>query len=236
MNPPIPESSSQFPQGVREFKTRGGAWIMYAMGGCFGTIGLIALLVSIVGIAMGGGLDLALPCFIGIVFFLIGVGIPVGSYFLGKTYTISCRPDGFTVKTENKRKGTEQKEYRWEDVTSTDYQEFRSARSRSSRNRSSSRTVQTFIVETNQGQAFKVGPQIGDFRGLIALFNAMTPHLPYTWEPQAGFSINLGPVSAGRSAYVAVSRTAPPPGSQPSQSQPPPIPPPQSQPPPIPPQ
>ena len=109
MNPPIPESSIQFPQGSREFKSRGGAWVTYIMGGCFGGIGLIALLVSIVGIAMGGGADLALPCFIGIVFFLIGVGIPVGSYFLGKTYTISCRPDGFTVKTENKRKGTEQK-------------------------------------------------------------------------------------------------------------------------------
>ena len=218
MNPATPEPNNRFPQGVREFKTRGGAWITYVMGGCFGSLGLIALLVSIIGISMGGGLDLALPCFIGMVFVLVGVGIPVGAYFLGKNYTISCRPDGFTVKTENKRKGTEQREYRWEDVTSTDYQEFRSARSRSSRGRGS-RTVQTFIVETNQGQAFKVGPQIGDFRGLIALFNAMTPHLPYTWEPQAGFSISLGPVSAGRSAYVATPRTAPPP------SQPPPVPP-----------
>jgi hypothetical protein len=229
MNPLIPEPSSLFPQGTREFKTRGGAWLTYIMGGCFGSIGLVALLVSIVGIAMGGGLDLALPCFIGILFFLVGVGIPVAAYFFGKNYSISCRPDGFTVKTENKRKGTEQKEYRWEDVTSTDYQEFRSARSRSSRNRSSSRTVQTFIVETTQGQAFKVGPQIGDFRGLIALFNAMTPQLPYTWEPQTGFSINLGPLSAGRSAYVATPRTTPPP-----QAQPPPVPPPT--PPPVPPQ
>ena len=78
MNPLIPEPSSLFPQGAREFKSR-GAWVTYIMGGCFGGIGLIALLVSIVGVAMGGGLDLALPCFIGIVFFLVGVGIPVGS-------------------------------------------------------------------------------------------------------------------------------------------------------------
>lgn len=221
MMPNTPASTPQFPQGSREFKTRGGAWITYLFGGCFGGIGLIALIIGIVGISMGGGMDLALPCFIGFVFVLVGIGIPVGAYFFGKTYTISCRPEGFTVKTENKRKGVEQREYRWEDVTSTDYQEFRTRRSRSSRRGvGGSRTIKTFIVETTQGQAFKVGPEIGDFTGLIALVNAMTPHLPYTWQPQAGFSVSFGPLSVGRGDYVRTPRAAPP-----AQSGPPPIPP-----------
>ena len=231
MTPTTP-GSNPFPQGSREFKSRGGAWITYVFGGCFGGIGLIALIIGIAGISMGGGMDLALPCFIGVVFVLVGIGIPVGSYFFGKTYTISCRPEGFSVKTENKRKGVEQREYRWEDVTSTDYQEYRTHRSRSSRRTGGggSRTVQTFIVETTQGQAFKVGPQIGDFPGLIALFNTMTPHLPYTWQPQAGFSVSFGPLSAGRSAYVRTPRDAPPTSPTPS------APAPQSGPPPLPPQ
>lgn len=228
MTPPIPGSNPQFPQGTREFKSRGGAWIPYIFGGCFGGIGLIALIIGIVGLSAGAGTELAIPAAIGALFVLIGIGILVGSYFFGKTYTISCRPDGFTVKTENKRKGVEQREYRWEDITSTQYHEFRARRSRSSRRAGGTSTIKTFAVETTQGQAFKVGPEIGDFPGLIALLNAMTPHLPYTWQPQTGFAVSFGPLTAGRSAYVQTPRTGPPPpppAGAPTQPGPPPLPP-----------
>ena len=192
---PLPAS------GAREFKTRAAPWIPYIFGGCFGTLGLIALVGGIAGIMMGGGSGAGLPLFIGVVFLAIGVAIPIGIYFLGKTYTISCRPDGFTVRMENKRKGAQQKDYRWDAVTSTQYEEFRA------RTRKGHHTRISFAVETTQGRAFKVGPEIGDFKDLIKHFNAMTPQLPYTWEPQAGFSVGIGRFSAGGSGYIQTPRS-----------------------------
>ncbi len=202
------------PSGVREFKTRRVAWLPYVFGGCFGGMGLLFAIIGIGSMAAGAGSELLLFAVIGILFFFVGIGIPVAMHFFGKTYTITCRPDGFTVRTENKRTGVEQRDYRWEDVTSTNYEEWRS-RSRSRRG-GSSQTHIAFSVETNQGQAFKVGREIGDFAGLIHLFNAMTPQVPYTWQPQAGFSVNVGIFSAGRNAYVMQPRSEAPPPVHPS--------------------
>jgi hypothetical protein len=218
------------PAGVREFKTRRVAWLPYVFGGCFGGMGLLFAIIGIGGMLVGGGAELLLFALMGTLFVFIGIGIPVGIYFFGKTYTITCRPDGFTVRTENKRTGTEQREYRWEDVSSTSYQEWRSR----SRNRRGGQTQISFIAETNQGRAFSVGREIGDLPGLIHLFNAMTPHLPYTWEPQAGFSVNVGIFSAGRNAYTMKPRNEaapapeppPAPGPVPAPAQPSAIPPP----------
>jgi hypothetical protein len=199
--PPVPNASAA-PVATREFKTRTASWFPYVFGGCFALVGFVAAVVGIVGLVMGAGSGMALPLLIGVVFVLVGVGIPLGSYFFGKSYAITCRADGFTVRTVNKRKGTEQQEYRWDEVTSTQYDEFQSTG-----RDSGSRNYVSFIAETARGRAFKVGREIGDFAGLIDLFNARTPHLPYVWRPQAGFTLNVGMFSAGRNAYVRVART-----------------------------
>lgn len=205
MNPadptPPPPPAAATPNVTREFKTRTASWVPYVFGGCFGTIGLLALVAGIAGFVMGGGGMSGIPLLFGIIFICVGIGIPVGNYFFGKTHTISCRPDGFSVRIDNKRQGSTQQDYRWEEVTSTDYDEFRSR----SRNRGA-KTYVSFKVETVRGMAFKVGREIGDLAGLISLFNSMTPHLPYTWQPQAGFSVKVGIFTAGRDAYIRVPR------------------------------
>ncbi|MDQ6623208.1 MAG: hypothetical protein M3Y86_06950 [Verrucomicrobiota bacterium] len=224
MNTTAPSSTNVlFPGGVREFKTRTAKWFPYVFGGCFGTIGLIAAIIGFAGLVMHAGSSMALPLLIGLLFVAIGIGIPVGTYYFGKRYSISCRPDGFLVRTENKRKGTEQHEYAWSAVTATRYDEMRST-DRESRNE----TYVSFTAETTEGRAFKVGREIGDLAGLIRLFNAMTPQLPYTWEPQTGFSVSVGVFSAGRSAYVQHPRAT---ATAPSSAAPPPLP---TAPPPLP--
>ena len=128
MNPA--NANPLLPGGTREFKTRSAAWVPYVFGGCFGGMGALFAIIGIGSIVMGGGYDLVLFAILGVVFVLIGIGIPVGMYFFGKKHTITCRPGGFTVRTENKRKGTEQNDYRWEEVSSTDYLERRSSSTR----------------------------------------------------------------------------------------------------------
>lgn len=220
---------------VREFKTRTAAWLPYVFGGCFGSIGLIAAIIGVIGVTSGGGSGMLLPLLIGLLFVVIGIGMPIGSYFFGKSYTITCRPEGFNVRTVNKRKGTEQNDYRWEEVTSTNYEEFHS---RSHGRRGSSQTQMYFTVETSRGRAFRVSRSIGDFAGLITLFNQMTPQLPYIWQPQAGFNVSFGILSAGRRAYAQVPRdggAAPVAGAQSTPIAPPPIAPPPNAPAPPPP-
>ncbi len=190
------------PHGPREFKTRNAKWFPYIFGGCFGVFGLIALCAGLLGLIMGGGSGLTLLILIGLVFTAVGVGIPFGLYFFQTLYSITCREDGFSVRTENKRKGTEQHDYNWADVTETAYEEFHY------RQQQRSETTVSFRVETTKGRAFKIGRQIGDFAGLINLFNVMTPQLPYTWQPQTGFSIGVGVLQASRSAYHKVERPA----------------------------
>ena len=139
---------------------------------------------------------------IGVLLLLGAVGVPLLIRHLFTSFNIVCTPEGFTVSTESKRAGSKQEKYTWEEVTGTDYDEFRS---RSTSN-NGTRTTRYFSVETTRGQALRVDSQISQFDDLISVFNHMTPQLPYIWERQAGFSIRIGAVSAGREAYRKVPR------------------------------
>jgi hypothetical protein len=151
------------------------------------------------------------PLGMGALFLCIGIGGPI---YMRRSYTslvINCTPDGFSVASENKRSGKRAETYRWEEVTSTSYEE-------SGRDDIDSRSIHfTFSVETARGRAFKGGQFMHPFDELITVFNEQTPQLPYVW------------VRANNRAYQKVPRrpqTVPPPPPPPGPtSRPPPLPP-----------
>jgi hypothetical protein len=153
-------------------------------------------------------------CLIGLVFLLIkpwigalaivlGLLIPILVFIFSTSYVIRTTDEGFSVVESSKRKGTRHSEYRWKDVTRTEYEEMHSRTS----NDDNSGPVIYFSAYCGEERAFRV-QRIRGFKDLVALFNAKTPHLPYTWEPQKGLNIQIGIVSAGKSAYVRVPRSA----------------------------
>ena len=166
--------------------------VYFFVGGVLGFIGLIFLIFF-------------WP--IGILCLLGAVGIPLLIRHLFTSFNIVCTPEGFTVSTESKRAGSKQEKYTWQEVTGTDYDEFHS---RSTSN-SGSTTTRYFSVETTRGQALRVDSKISQFDDLINVFNHQTPHLPYIWERQAGFSLSIGSVSTHREAYRKVPRPETPP-------------------------
>lgn len=134
---------------------------------------------------------------------ILAVAVPIAIGHFGTNTTIYAGPEGFTVTTESKRAGRRHEQYGWHEVTGTEYEEFVHRRSEGG-----PRVSRYFTVNTARGQAFRVGQGISQFEDLIQVFNHMTPHLPYTWQPQGGFQIQVGSVGAGRSQYVRVPRNA----------------------------
>ena len=136
---------------------------------------------------------------IGVPLLLGAIGIPFLIRYLFANYVITCGPEGFSVTTESKRAGREHNEYRWDEVTATNYEEYEGTRD-------NPRRLKYFSVDTARGQAFRVDDKITQFADLINTFNYSTLHLPYIWQPQTGVNIRIGAVSAGRNAYHKVLR------------------------------
>lgn len=191
----------------REFKTKGGCFAI-GFAGCFPAVfGLVALVFF-------------WP--LGVLLLLLAVALPfVVNHFLTNT-RIVVGPHGFSVSSQSNAAGARQQEYRWDEVTATNYDEdvHRSSQG-------GSRTTRHFTVETSRGRAFRVGSGIGDFDALIGVFNQMATQVPYTWERQTGFAVSIGPVSNHREMYHRMPRSQPP-----GQLPPEPPPPPQAPPPP----
>jgi hypothetical protein len=151
-------------------------------------------------------------CLIGLVFLLIkpwigalaillGLLIPILVFYFSTSFVIRTTDEGFSVAESSRRKGNRSSEYRWTDVTKTEYEEIHGRTS----NDDSTGPVIYFSAFCGQDRAFRV-QRIRGFKNLIAQFNAKTPQLPYTWEPRQGLSIQIGAVSLGKGAYVRVPR------------------------------
>ena len=182
---------------AREFTTRNVPWRSYVAGGCLGLCGLLFAAAVLAGVIGFRGGDRILFVGLGLFFFLVGIGLPIAIFFFRKTQAITCRPDGFTVRTEWGGKRAQKRDYRWEAVTSTDYSEVRGK----ARTRTRNWRFVLFKVETNEGQAFAVDDQISDLAALIRIFNVMTPHLPYVWEPPTGSEATAPGSGGGLTPY-----------------------------------
>lgn len=155
--------------------------------GC--VLGLMGLIFGVLFFPWGFGL------------LLLAVGIPLAMAHLGTNTTIVAGPEGFSVSTASKASGSRHEQYGWHEITGTDYEEFVHRSSNSG-----PKTSRYFIVNTARGQAFRVNESISQFEDLVQVFNHMTPHLPYTWQRQAGFQVQVGSVGAGRALYVRAPR------------------------------
>ncbi len=150
----------------------------------------------------------------GVLGMLVFFGMPAAIWYFSTSYTIVCRPDGFAVSRQSRRRGSSADDYRWDEVTATRYFERRSRGTSGD----GDRTTGYFSVETERGQAFSVSERMRRFGELIETVNEMTPHLPYTWSRQVGGTASIGPITLGRNAYRQVPRDATPapdPGSTP---------------------
>jgi hypothetical protein len=192
----------------REFSHKGNSLVFQIITGCiFGMVGLGFTLFSVLGVVLAASGGNVSPVFfigflVGPLLLLLAVGAPLAMGYFGTNTRIVCGEEGFSITTESKRAGKQHSEYRWDEVTGTDYDEstFRSSQS-------GTQTTRFFTVETARGRAFQVTQKIRGFQDLIQLFNQMTPHLPYTWEKQTGFNVSIGSVSAGRHAFRKVARS-----------------------------
>jgi hypothetical protein len=154
-----------------------------------------------------GAVFLLIKPWIGAVAILAGLLIPGLVFYFGTSYVIRCNNSGFTVDESSKRKGKRHAEYRWTEITRTEYEEIDGGRRQAG---DSSGPATYFSAFKGDERAFRVG-RIRRFKDLIALFNSMTPQLAYTWEPRGGISIQLGALTAGKAAYVRVPRASAPP-------------------------
>lgn len=163
-------------------------------------------------------------CIIGTVFLLfepwisaviyaVGIALPLAVYYTSTRHIIRCNDEGFSVDTENKRKGNTHAEFKWAEVTKTAYTEHVSTS-----RENGTRTTPYFEAHCGEKLAFKVS-RLRGFKGLIKLFNEKTPHLPFTWEPRAGISFSLGSATLSKAAYVMTPR----PGAASSAAGPPPL-------------
>lgn len=107
---------------------------------------------------------------------------------LAERYSVACDPAGITVVRRQARAATRQV-HAWHDVTATEYTEGRPGRAWTGR----------FTVRTAAGPVCTVPAATEQFRDLIEICNAMTPHLPYVWQATV-------PRAAGAPAFQAVPR------------------------------
>ena len=194
----------------REYKDTTSTWLPMVIGGIAGLMGIFALCFGIGAWLFGADLLTRLmPIGLGIFALCLGAGYPIHMHWNHTSETINCAPGGFSVTSENKRRGTRREEYRWEEVTGTNYEEVRH------RNHGKTRVFNYFSVETPRGQAFKAGQYQGDFEELIAVFNERAPNLPYLWtRAEASLANNLMSMMTSIPTYSKVPRlprTGPPP-------------------------
>ncbi len=140
-----------------------------------------AFVVESVIFIVGGYFLSRVIAWLGVLLILAGVAVILLGCVAETRYTIVCTPDDFTV-TATKRLGkTHRATYRWSDVRDTRYSEI----GRSGAAGMIAVVARSFAVITDCGRAFAISTRPkADFAGLIALFNRMTPQLPYTWQSQ----------------------------------------------------
>lgn len=149
----------------------------------------------IVGTAAGLAGLLLWP-WLGVAALLLPVGFPLAVRYLGARRTIICYPEGFTVITAVGCAGHTTVRFRWQEVIRTEYQaDLRGARGA---------PACSFRAETATGVAFTASERHRQFQDLIEVCNAMTPHLPYVWQPEAGTGRGAPPARHRR--YTAVRR------------------------------
>ena len=187
----------------REYKTVAPTWVVYGLGCIFGGGGFVMLCVGIVALIFRANPQFILgPLGMGALFLCIGIGAPI---YMRRSYTpviINCTPAGFSVTSENKRSGKRSETYRWDEVTSTNYEESIS-------DTGDGLSIHfSFSVDTARGRAFTGGQYMHPLDELITVCNEQTPHLPYIWAR-----------GNGRPAYEKVPRppqTVPPSMAPPS--------------------
>jgi hypothetical protein len=171
----------------------------------------VFILVAIVEIVIGGmflfiesdtliEMKPSVLALVGLGLVFLGPLLPWALYHFRKNVVIVCGPDGFRVSTET-RHGTTEKQFAWSDVTATDYDEtvFRDSDNKS-------KTTREFMVNVGPEQVFRVTDAMSRFRDLIETFNQMTVQVPYTWERQTGFNVQLLGVDAHRRMYAKTPR------------------------------
>jgi hypothetical protein len=207
----------------REYKpTALGKWLPLLVGGFFAAGGLVFLCIGLGAILLGA--DFASKqkfAGIGAVCLFGGIGFAIYLHRNQISHTIQCTPSGFSVATESKRLGARREEYRWDEVTGTNYEQT------VSRSAGDTTIVGFFSADTIRGQAFKVDHNLGDFPELITVFNERTPHLPYLWKRDEGVLSGMIKMMSTQPEYDKVARH--------SGAVPPPLPPPAAKPPPLPP-
>ncbi len=141
----------------------------------------VALMVESVVFIIGGYVVFRAIAWLGILLILVDVGVILLGCVAETRSTIVCTPDGFTVTAKKRLGKAHRATYRWSDVRDTRYSEI----GRGSAMGMVAVVARYFAVITDRGRAFEISKRPkADFAGLIALFNRMTPQLPYTWQPQ----------------------------------------------------
>jgi len=193
----------------REYKSAFGKWLPILIGCIFATVGFFALCFGMGALLLGAELQTKLlPLGGGALFLCFGIGFAIYTHWNFTAHTITCTPAGFSVTRENKRSGASREEYRWDEVTATNYEEI------VRRRRKGKHTYPYFSVETARGRAFRVDHNQNPFDELITVFNEQTPRLPYIWARDSSYVNSVFRAIAGKPWYSRVPRasgTVPPP-------------------------
>ena len=185
----------------REYKNNVMVWFPVAFGCFFSGAGLVGILVGIVAVLLHAGLQAKLlPLGLGSLFFLAGIYAWIAMRNNYTRFTIFCAENGFVVTSEKKRRTQPPVEYRWEEVTGTQYEQS------SECNRGTTMIYRFFSVETTRGPAFKVDQNQTDLDELVTVFNEQTPHLPYVWIPDDTFSTAVRTAFGGNPGYQKAPR------------------------------
>lgn len=113
---------------------------------------------------------------------------PIALWTLLPRQVVTCTPDGFRVVGCSRGRSWTAGPYRWSEVTAIAYEEVESPSLLGTRVR---QRISFFSVEAASGQVVRISHRTSDFEDLIAVFNAMTPHLPYIWEKAPGRDLSL---------------------------------------------
>ncbi|MHB9144525.1 MAG: hypothetical protein ACYC5Y_04230 [Symbiobacteriia bacterium] len=124
----------------------------------------------------------------GILALAAAVAAPVALWLLLPRRVLACGPDGFQAVGYGRGHSWAAGPYRWAEVAATTYEEVAIPGLVWVRGR---QRTSCFFVELASGQVLHISQRISDFEDLIAVFNAMTPQLPYIWEKAPGRSLPL---------------------------------------------
>ena len=144
---------------------------------CF-VIGGAALLLEIVALVFGHGLDFPFPVIA--VFGLFSLVVGWGFFYSWRSaerQRVICGPEGFRLETGSRRKVSRTATYRWSEVTAT------TCRVEDHEMEEHTVYYQTFHITTADGEDICFDDDFHDFMEIIGIFNVMASHLPYVWTP-----------------------------------------------------